>query len=227
MMRHKLHTQIVNVLGTVSLWCLIAGCSGTQQAVLPPAPISDSAPVAQVSMDATEKIKFKSENGAAVLSIKPMADGAKVVDGNDRELARLKLDDRRKVKIKNTADKVLGYVVSSSGTWKLENAEQSQELYVLRRQADGDYKLERGNNQPLYHIKARNDGFEIETPAKQSLYKVKLKEGKLSLRNAQDKTVLSTKDKLVPVAIASFGFKELSREQQAALAYAVNLAGGK
>ncbi|MBW4521585.1 MAG: hypothetical protein KME16_18045 [Scytolyngbya sp. HA4215-MV1] len=233
MKKLRFDTRLISLLGIVSLWLGLAGCGSTGGSVsssspaATPSAVTNPSAAKQAAAETTEKIKFKADNGSEVLSIKLMGDGAKVVDGNDRELARLKLDDRRKVKIKNSADKVLGYVVSSSGTWKLETADQSQELYILRHQPDGDYKLERGKNQALYRIKVRDYGFEIETVAKQSLYKIKLKEGKLSLRNAQDKTVLSTKNKLVPVAIASFGFKELSQEQQAALAYAVNLSGGK
>jgi hypothetical protein len=97
----------------------------------------------------------------------------------------------------------------------------------MQRQDDGDYKLEDGANKQIYTIKVRDYGFEIETPQKQSLYKVKVKEGKISLRNASEQTVFSTKSKFLPIAVACFGFDVLSREQQAALAYAVNLSGGR
>jgi len=68
--------------------------------------------------------------------------------------------------------------------------------------------------------------FEIELPPKQSIYKVKVKDEKISLRDKSDKTVLYTKSQLIPLAIACFSFDVLSREQQAALAYVVNLTGG-
>src|SRR6476469_4466678 len=211
---------------------LLVGNWGCNKAVDPPTVASspESAPVATASKPATsasESIKFKQENGTEAFVLKFMPDGAKLVDGKNQELARFNVDSQRKVKIKNAADQVLGYVVPENGYWKLENSDQSQELYVMRRQADGDYKLETGKNQPVYRIKARDYGFEIETPQKQSLYKVKVKEGKTSLRNANDQTVLSTKSNLAPIAIAPFGFDQLSREQQAALAYALNQAGGQ
>lgn len=185
-----------------------------------------SSTAASNPQSSVEKLKFKRDDGSEAFSLKFKPDGAKLVDGSDQEIARLKLDESQKVKIKGPDETVLGYVVSKGGYWKIENAEQTQELFILRRQDDGDYKLEDGNDQPLYRIKARDYGFEIETPEKQSLYKVKVKGEKTSLRNASDETVISTKSPIAPAAMASFGLDQLSQEQQAALAFAVNLTEG-
>lgn len=201
----------------------VIGCSAPSEPTQSTSTVQ-TAPSEQ-AVASTETIKFKRDDGAEAFSFKAMPDGAKLVDAADKELARFNVDTQQKIKIKNAADQVLGYVVPEAGYWKIENAEQSQELYVLRQQDDGDFKLETGNNQPIYRIKKRDYGFEIETPQKQSLYKVKVKEGKTSLRNAQDQTILSTRSAVRPEAIAAFGFDKLSREQQAALAYAVNRSG--
>ncbi|MBE9080027.1 hypothetical protein IQ241_22505 [Romeria aff. gracilis LEGE 07310] len=219
----------LSTLLAASLW-LLGSCSSpapeTQTA--PPAPPSESAAQpGSVPQAADEKIKFKQADGSERFSIKFKPDGAKLVDGEDRELARFTLDADRKIKIKDAEDSVLGYVVSQDGYWKLENAEQTEELFILRQQPDGDLKLEDGRDRALYRIKLRDYGYEIETPEKQSLYKVKAKEGKISLRDASDQTVLSTRSAILPAAVACFGFDELTPEQQAALAYAVNLAGGE
>lgn len=173
-----------------------------------------------------ETLKFKRDGGTAAFSLKIEANGAKLIDENNKELARLTVDDRQKIKIKNIDDQALGYVVAQDSGWKIKNADQSQELYVLRRQNDGDYKLEDGTDKEIYRIKVRDYGFEIESPTKESLYKVKVKNGKISLRDKSDQTVLYTKSQLIPIAIACFGFDILTQEQQAALAYAVNLTGG-
>lgn len=173
-----------------------------------------------------ETIKFKHDGGAEVFSLKTQINGAKLVDGNDKELVQLSVDEKQKVKIKSVDDQVLGYVVAKDGRWKIKNAAQTQELYILRRQNDGDYKLEDSTDKEIYRIKVRDYGFEIESPTKQSLYKVKVKDGKISLRDKSDQIVLYTKSQLTPIAIACFGFDILTQEQQAALAYAVNLTGG-
>lgn len=214
------------------LLLLLTACGGTVTtgSEQTPAPIAEvpatetTAPDPQATI---EKIKFKQEDGREVFSFKFKTDGAKLVDGADRELVRLKRKDNRKIEIKDAGDAVLGYVIKQGGFWKLENADQTQELFILRRQEDGDYKLEDGTDRQLYRIKKRDYGFEIETPDKTSLYKVKVKEGKTSLRNANDETVLSTKSALVTEAMACFGLDALSREQQAALAYVLHLAGSQ
>lgn len=173
-----------------------------------------------------ETIKFKQESGAEAFTMKLLEDGAKLIDPSEKELARYKQDETRKIKIKNAEDKVLGYIVPEADYWKIKDAQQTQELYVLRHQDGQDYKLENGENQLIYHIRVRNYGYEIEAPGKQSLYKVKLRDGKISLRDASDRTILATRAKVLPIVVACFGMDALSREQQAGLAYAIELAGG-
>ncbi|MDA0267847.1 MAG: hypothetical protein O3A14_13025 [Cyanobacteria bacterium] len=216
----------------------LTACTSAPPEQAAPSPSTEqakaAAPAAETDTAATpdtqasaEKLKFKRDDGSEAFSIKFRADGAKLVDGDDQEIARFTLDESGKVKIKDPSDAVLGYVITQEGYWKVENAEQTQELFILRAQDDGDYKLEDGSDAQIYRIKQRDYGYEVETPDKTSLYKVKLKDGKLSLRDANEVTVMSTQSPLVPIAMACFGFDVLTPEQQAALAYAVNLAGGQ
>ena len=172
-----------------------------------------------------EVIEFKNEAGTKAFSLKILVDGAKIINGNNKEIARLSVDKKQKVKIKNSSDVTLGYIVYRENKWKIEDGKQ-QQLYVLQKQVDGDYKLENGQNKEIYRIKARNYGYEIEMPNKQSLYKVKVKDGKTSLRNKADKTVLYTKSNIVTIAFACFGFDVLTPEQKAALTYSLNRASG-
>ncbi len=218
-------------LGIVLL--ALTACTNTSTIEQPAQPSNDEAPSTETTAQETgsdaqtagDQLKFKRDDGSEAFAIKFQPDGAKWVDGNDQELARFTVDENQKVKIKDPSDNVLGFVVIKDGYWKIENAEQTQELFILRRQDDGDYKLEDGSDTQIYRIKQRDYGYEIETPDKQSLYKVKISEdGKVSLRNASDETVISTRAAIAPVAVASFGFDVLSPEQQAALAFAVNFA---
>lgn len=231
---HQRRWLSLGLLLVIALGSSVAGCTGPTQtsdtppaAVEPATPSSPNAPQSTNTKTTLNTLKFKQGSGAEAFSLKVKADGAKLVDPANAELARITVDDGQKVKIKNAQDQPLGYVVKNGDHWKVEDAEQSKTLYVLRRQADGDYKLEDGQDQPIYRVKVRDYGFEIETPNKQSLYKVKVKEGKTSLRNAKDETMLSTKDAIAPIAFVAFGFDVLTPEQRAALAYAVNLTGGQ
>jgi hypothetical protein len=182
--------------------------------------------VAKVA-DSTDKIKFKTEGGSDLFALKQQTDGAKLVDGNNQELARIKIDKPGKTKIKNATEKVLGYVLTEKGSWKLENPEQNKALYILKRQSNDDYKLLDSANKEIYHILAGNNGWKIETPDKKLVYEVKVKEGKISLKNPSATTIFSTKSGISPIAFACFGFDVLTREQQAGLAYVVNLTGGQ
>ena len=124
-------------------------------------------------------------------------------------------------------DKILGYIIYEKSSWRLSNPEQNQESYILKLQSDGDYKLEDSAKKQIYQIKAQAQGFEIQTPDKKLVYLVRVKENKISLRNADNNTIFSTKSELSPIAFTCFGFDVLTREQQAGLAYVVNLTGGK
>jgi hypothetical protein len=242
LMRLHHHHTWGQVLGGLTL-LVLAACSSApppeapaESTARPAAETTATAPAPEPStptanapekQESLEQLKFKREDGSEAFSIKFKADGAKLVDADDQEIARFTVDDTGKVKIKDPSDQVLGFIVPEAGYWKVEDASQTQELFVLRHQDDGDYKLEDGQDTQIYRIKQRDYGFEVETPDKTSLYKVKLKGDKLSLRNANDATVISTKAPMVPAAMACFGLEALSLEQQAALAYAVNLSGGQ
>ena len=175
----------------------------------------------------TQKVKFKRGDGSVAFYLQAKNNGAKMVDGNNEELAQLAVDPKQRVKMKNAAGEVIGYIVPGNGYWTIENPKQTREMYILRRQDDGDYKLEDGKSGAIYRIKAHNYGLEIETPEKQSLYKIEVKDKKITLRDAEDKTVLSTESGFSAIAVACFGFEKLNKAQQAALAYAVNLSEGR
>jgi hypothetical protein len=207
----------------------VLGCNNANNSSVAPSTPTNSAvasPASDVSTK-TDKIKFKTEGGSDLFSLKQRADGAKLVDGKEQELARIKADKPGKFKLKNAADKTLGYVVAEKGYWKVENPEQNQELYILRKLNNGGYKLEDGAKKEVYQIKSKDNGLEIVDASNKLVYKIKIKEGKTSLRNAAEKTIFSTKSEITPIAFACFGFDVLTREQQATLAYAVNSTGGQ
>lgn len=224
-MKNVILRTSVLVLLMAAMWgCSSANKTNVEQNQATGAPIAATT----TNVDArTDKIKFKTEGGSDLFSLKQQADGAKLVDGKEQELARIKVDNPGKIKLKNAADKTLGYVVVKQGYWKLENPEQNKDLYILRKQNNGDYKLEDAANREVYQVKPRDNGLEILTSNNQLVYKIKVKEGKTSLRNSSEKTIFSTKSSISPIAFACFGFDVLTREQQAALAYAVNSTGGQ
>jgi hypothetical protein len=189
--------------------------------------VSPDEQITKDTTDTTDKIKFKLKNDSEAFFLKYKEDGAKLEASDGKEIARFTFDEEKKIKIKNSADKVLGYIIYQKNVWKIENAERTKKLYVLRRQTDGNYKLESGSDEFIYRIKMRDYGFEVEKPNKQLLYKIKVQEGRVALKNTDDETVIYTKSNFIPIAVACFGFDVLNQEQKAALAYAVNLSGGQ
>ncbi|WP_413200087.1 hypothetical protein [Nostoc piscinale] len=222
--------RVFKIATLVFLITAILGCSNASNKTVEQPNQVNSPPVAENTTNVatrTDKIKIKTETGTDLFELKPQADGAKLVDGKEQEIARIKSEKSGKLKFKNPADKTLGYVVTEKGSWKLENSSQNQDLYSLKKQSNGDYGLEDGGEKLVYQIKSNDKGIEILKPNKQLVYQIRIKEGKTALRNPSGKTVFYTKSSISPIAFACFGFDVLNREQQAALAYAVNLTGGQ
>ncbi|AFY51063.1 hypothetical protein Nos7524_5344 [Nostoc sp. PCC 7524] len=220
--------QIVKILICCFLLTIIVSCN-SDQANKTTSSIDTPGKTTTVTNinESTDKIKFKTEGGTDLFSLKQQADGSKLVDGNNQEIARIKADQSGKIKIKNAQEQVLGYVVTEQGTWKLKNPQQNQDLYSFKRQSDGNYQLEDANKKVVYRIQNNKNGLEIITADKKLAYQVKIKDEKMSLRNPSGRTIFSTKSTMSPIAFACFGLDTLTREQQAALAYAVNLTGGQ
>lgn len=182
----------------------------------------------QATQDAGDSIQFQGKGGTKTFSIQPVVGGATLLGTAEKEIARFTIDSSyKRFRINSAAGKLLGYAAIKGSAWAIENPERTKELYTLSRQEDGNYQLKNEAGKAIYNIKLREYGFEIETPAKQSVYKVKVEEDKITLVDASEQTSLYTNSALPPLMLACFGFENLNIEQQAALAYAINLSGGR
>jgi hypothetical protein len=220
--------KVTNFLFCAILVTAIFGCSNNQSVTeISPVDVSSTPITTTNVVNQTEKIKFRTEFGADLFALKQQANGAKLVDANNEEIAKMRENTPGKIKIKNPGEEVLGYVIREKGLWRLENQTSSASLYTLKRENAGSYILVDGANQLIYHIKQQNNSWEVNTPNKNLVYHVRIRDGKTSLRNSSATTVFYTRSTISPIAFACFGLDVLTREQQAALAYAVNLTGGE
>jgi hypothetical protein len=184
-------------------------------------------PMAEKPLQRPDKIKFRDEAGKTTFSLKLKDDGGKLVDGNEKELARYTCKEH-KVKIKDAEDKVLGYVIivgepAKIERLRLEGPDEKTELFVLKHQPDGDWKLEDPQQMRVYTIKKRDYGAEIKDAKDESLYKVKNKEGHTSLRNEAEKTVYHTNEAISAPAMACLGLDKISDVRlRAALMFAID-----
>lgn len=151
-----------------------------------------------------DKIKIVDAHDHTAMSMKLKDNGAKIVDGSEQELARITRSGN-KIKVKDADDKPLGFIVVADDRIRLESADEKTVICTLHRQKDGDWKFENERQQHVCTMKRRDYGVEIEGLLKKSLYKVKLKSGKCSLRNADDLAVYTTHDSIAPAAMGCLG----------------------
>ncbi|MGE0709078.1 MAG: hypothetical protein AB7N76_00290 [Planctomycetota bacterium] len=220
-MAHRSST-LLRASATLLLALLVAGCPQAPQA-----PASGGGGGAAPSAggagggggdgaEASGAIKVKTGDGKVSFRIKPAEGGWKISDEATKELYRVKLEGQ-KVKVKDPQDKVVAYVNTDGTKFKVEDPDTRQELFVLRPQADGDYKLETAQDELVCKLKRRDYGWEAKDPSEAELFKAKLKEGKSSVRDAQDRTLHSTKDPVKLVAFACLGLPRLSEPQRLGL----------
>jgi hypothetical protein len=225
--------------------CAAFGCSSDRD--VPSAPVASATPASPATETASntggssapvettsetvagklnldrENIGFKTGSGERLYEIKFKDDGAKLVDPDEQEIARFNVDEQ-KVKIKLPDESVAAYVVVKDGEFQIRDESQKVELFELKGQSDGDWKLKDGDDKVLAVIKKRDYGYEIEDSADNSLFKSKLKGDKRSLRNAKDETVLYSKDDISPLSVACLGLEQIeSLPVRAGLAAAVLL----
>ncbi|WP_434346973.1 hypothetical protein ACN6A1_00750 [Myxococcus virescens] len=199
-----------------------AGCSKPGDAEAPRAVRAQEAagaPVAAADVKGLEgKLKFKDDADRERFSLKPKDDGAKLVDGEERELARYKWKGAA-LKVSGPDDVALGYVVGSAGgALTVRDGEQRQVLFTLARQGPG-WRLNDMKGTLLYSVWPEDDGARIQDGAGADVARVKVREGKVSLRDAQGRTLLATKSLLAAEAAACLAFEALELPLRMALLF--------
>lgn len=200
---------------------LYSGCGSSEEPTPAPSAIaSDQNPETEESTgtshgDATaqpasrQKISFRKGAGEDLYELKFKDDGgAKLVDSDEAEIARFTVSGG-KLKVKLPDDSVVAYVVARENGFEIRDESQKTELFDMKRYPDGDWKLKLADESVLAVVKKRDYGYEIEDGNEASLFKVKLKSGKTSLRTAQDETVLYTKNSIPTLCVAVMGLKQI------------------
>lgn len=157
------------------------------------------------------RITLKKADGQRAFEIKPESNGAKFVGPDDKEIARYSVSEHT-LKVKDASDKVLGFIVRHGDAYKVEDADRKNVLFKIAGKESGDWSVENGKQERLYRLKKRDYGIEIELESGMSLAKVKLKDGKTSLRNAKEETQLSTKDHISQLGFACLALDKIESE---------------
>lgn len=210
-------SRACNLSAILMIACTFAGCFDARQGERyepdtifnnpPTANVDEEDPLPHLSIY-NSKLQLKDGGGKIVFTIKPSGDGFVMLDQSDQEMARFHLINNRL--IVNAADGTeLGEVTFLEDRFKIKTHRRSGCYWNLRRQADGNWKLEDQADRLLSKIKERGYGYEIEDPFESSLYKSKLKAGKCTLRDSADEIHYYTKDNATPLAMACLGFDVL------------------
>jgi hypothetical protein len=173
---------------------------------------------------ARRALEVRDGAGREVFTIKWMDDGAKLVDPREQELARLKPREDR-VKITGPDDAAIGAVSGDAAKIKVEGADRAV-LLVLRRQSDGDYKLEDAHDTLQAKLKVKGaDAVRVEDAGGATLFKAKRKGGKLVITDATELPVLTAEGTASLMGFAVLGLQRLTPPQRAALLYRLDALG--
>lgn len=164
------------------------------------------------------KLKFKDADDRERFSLEARDDGAKLVDGEDRELARYKWKGTS-LKVSGPDDAVLAHVAASAGgALTVRDASQQQILFTLARQGPG-WRLNDSRGALLYSVSPEDDGARIQDGSGASVAHVKAREGKVSVRDTEGRTLLATKSPVRAEAAACLAFEKLDLPLRGALLF--------
>ena len=171
---------------------------------------------------ASGNVEFKSGEGQKAFYLTHGEKGGNVAgpDGNYLLSFTEKIHHEKKVvAVQGTDGKFVAYVsIPAADHLKIED-QNHKELYKLKMDDDHS-KLKDSSGNTIYKLRNEDYGIKIEDgDTKNVLCKVKSKEGKISLRSQDDKTVLYSDVSMPPLVMACFGMDKLSKDQQYALAY--------
>ncbi|NNC02779.1 hypothetical protein HJC10_07925 [Corallococcus exiguus] len=169
--------------------------------------------------EAGAKLKFKDGDDRERFSLKAKDDGAKLVDGADKEVARYKWKGGE-LKVSGPDDAVLAYVTGGPDAFQVKDAARSAVRYTLTREGSG-WVLTDDQGMLLYSVTADGGGASVKGASGAEAIHVKVRDGKLSLRDPSGKTVLATKQPVSPEAAACLGFDSLDLPLRVALLFRI------
>ena len=162
------------------------------------------------------KVEFRVGEGDEVFSFKPKDDGAacKFYNASDEEICKLTFT-AGKLTAKTPDDVPLFELKPKGDKLMIKDATGENELFKLKFKGD-TIDFNQPNDVRVYRIKKQDYGWRLEDNHDQTLFRAKSHDGKMVLRDLDDKTVLYSNDISSPLGLVFFRIEELSLEQQAA-----------
>lgn len=169
------------------------------------------------------KVKLADGSGAVRWSIEPKPDGAKLLDAQDREVARYVWSASGRIKARDAADETLGSIALRPGKLTIDDPDK-RARFALQRQDDGDWKLEDAGDAKLMVIKRRDYGWKVVDAAETLVAKARMRGDEATLEDPAKDTVVASDDGLEPLELACFALDPLEPWQRAGLVLALRAA---
>ncbi|MCI0650819.1 MAG: hypothetical protein L0Z55_02925 [Planctomycetes bacterium] len=164
-------------------------------------------------------IEFDGVDGKKLFKLDPGATDVELEDreGNDVAEYRIRGDS---LAMTSGATTTL-FERANDGAILVRAEAASATRYKLVPEPDGDAILEDYSRNLRLELKKRDYGYKIVDGGGVERFKVRIRDGKTSIRDPNDQTILSSRDELPALAAACFALDGLPCEVQAGLALAV------
>lgn len=205
------------------------GCSAGNQDSSPASTESPSEQKSETTMPKqSQELVVQNGSGETTVSIRPTDSGAELVNASGQTVATYamtEVNEAKKVEIKNASGQVTGYISIKGKNYTVEDASQ-QPLYIFKTGGENRHRFVNPADENVYVLKVNESGYVVRNADKQVVSRAKGGNKQAVLQNAEKQPILQAQA-MAPLALTAFGFEELSQEQQAALAYAVNQRSGR
>ncbi len=162
-----------------------------------------------------DKVELRDGEGVEVFAYKPSGpDSVKFYDRNGKELCKLTFVEG-KLKAKSPDDQPLFELKKKDDKVMIKDASGEEELFKFKLKGE-DLDFYAPGDLRLYRIRKKDYGYALEDNQDRTLFRARIKDGKMVLRNPDDVTVLACKDIMAPLGLVFFRMKELTPQQQAA-----------
>ncbi len=169
----------------------------------------------------SHKIIFREADGTPEFSLQFKPTGGKLIDRSGKVITSLIIKGDGSIQLNDINNKTVGYIARRENAWHIENPKRSKTLFTFRREDNGNATLSRAGGSAIYDLKATEDGYTVAA-GKAEPYTVSSRKGTGHLQTSEGETIIATDSAIEPVALASFGFTQLTQAQQAGLAYALS-----
>ncbi|MCP4848823.1 MAG: hypothetical protein GY899_12850 [Verrucomicrobiaceae bacterium] len=166
-------------------------------------------------------VTFKKPGGEVSFTLKSHDNDLSINDHSGNDLARVAVTEGGQIQFQDTGAKRVGYLAGRFPRFQLSDVDGKGVSFEFRRQSDGDWKLKRPDDTEVCRVGKRDYGWKIEDGSENFLARIKVDDGRTSLRDSTGQVLYYTNDAVDSLSIVPFGMPKLTRGQATALSFAL------